>query len=378
MTVRAVSIQPGSMSAEDFRLGLSAFLEPADILTARSGFVPGCVPTVTLTGGLGVRVPKFRAIIQGSSATNQGVYGVINDGDEDFNLEAGGTQDRIDLLVAWVRNDPYDVSGANDCRVTYVKGIEAASPVAPELPENALELGRQYVQAGASAASPLTAGNLTTITGPVMVGLGGIRPVSTLLGGTGDGFYSGQYRDNNGTLERWNGTDWVPYPPKVEALQTYVKATANGVSVTANANTVFPMDLVVRDTLGGADLAANPTRITIPTDGVYRCTGSLGLGAGSPNPNDKPTGMDQANTDWFWCQLRLNGDTPIGTIVKAFHSGSTGYNGCQTDVTLRLSAGDYLELVGAATWEAFYTVATQQWTQVETAIIVTEAVGSAT
>lgn len=209
MTVRAVSIQPGTMSAEDLRIALGALLLPADTLTARTGFLPGCVPTLALAGGLGITVPAFRAAVQGSSSADQGVYMLANDGSVVVTLDPGDAQDRIDLIVAQVRNTSYDLSGANDVRITFVKGTAAAAPTAPALPASSILLGQQRVQAGASAGSPLTAGNLTTVAGPVIAGAGGIRPVSATLGGTADtGRYAGQYRDNNGQLQRWTGSAW--------------------------------------------------------------------------------------------------------------------------------------------------------------------------
>jgi hypothetical protein len=82
------------------------------------------------------------------------------------------------------------------------------------------------VPKGASAGSNPIAWN-SALTGrrTTTVAVGGILPVTT---DTATGAYPGQYRDNNGVLQRWTGSAWADYQAPVAVETTTTGATASG------------------------------------------------------------------------------------------------------------------------------------------------------
>jgi hypothetical protein len=65
---------------------------------------------------------------------------------------------RIDLVIVQARGNDLDGGVNNDFVVTFTKGAEAASPVAPAVPANAIALAQVAVNGGSAS---ITAGNIT-------------------------------------------------------------------------------------------------------------------------------------------------------------------------------------------------------------------------
>lgn len=221
MTVRASWLTEIGQTREDTRVTLSGLLTPNGLvaenipLKARGGIVPGGFALTGTTGGMTFTIGTGRAFVQGGR-TGQGTYPVAVTEPETLTVTDGDAQyARIDLVELVVRDDVYDGTGATEAVVRLVKGTPAATPVAPNTPDgSALPLYQISVPAGASAGSGGLAWEsaVTNLRYPT-VALGGIVPASGF-----NGAYAGQYRDNSGVLERWNGTAWVSYPRAVGGI----------------------------------------------------------------------------------------------------------------------------------------------------------------
>ncbi|MFE0454049.1 hypothetical protein ACFW2D_22755 [Streptomyces sp. NPDC058914] len=215
MTVRSAWLTETGQTREDTRVTLSGLLTPNAAvaenvpLKARGGIVPGGFALTGATGAMSLTVGPGRAFVQGGR-TGQGAYPVAVTEPETLTVTDGDAQyDRIDLVELVVRDDVHDGTGATEAVVRLVTGVPAATPVAPVSPDgSALPLYLIKVPVGASAGSGGVAwGTAVTNLRYPTVALGGIVPASGF-----NGAYAGQYRDNSGVLERWDGTAWVAYP----------------------------------------------------------------------------------------------------------------------------------------------------------------------
>ena len=126
-------------------------------LVCAEGVVPGVGDALEVTAdtpaSMDVIVGSGNAFIAGTEASWQGMYQVSNDADETLTITAADpTDDRIDLIVATVRDSVY--SGLNDdWLLQVVTGTPSPAPTPPALPDNSLLL------------ATITVGNgVTTIT----------------------------------------------------------------------------------------------------------------------------------------------------------------------------------------------------------------------
>ncbi|MBG0853220.1 hypothetical protein I2W78_15525 [Streptomyces spinoverrucosus] len=225
-------LSPDGQTRADTRLTALGALTPTSPVATRSGILPGSydgqwrISGFTVTGSPGsmtATVYPGRAIIQGADA--QGAYPVALSDLVAITFADGDAQyDRIDLVVLRVYDDAYDGSGRTEAALEIVRGTPAATPAVPATPALATPLYEVRVVSGAGAGS----GGIdwdAALTGrrTATVAVGGILPVTT---DTSGGAYPGQYRDLNGTLQRWSGTAWANYQPPVAVETTTTGATA--------------------------------------------------------------------------------------------------------------------------------------------------------
>ncbi|MFF8969764.1 hypothetical protein [Streptomyces sp. NPDC014995] len=221
MTVRTAWLTDSGQTREDTRVTLSGLLTPNALvaenvpLKSRGGIVPGGFALTGATGAMTFTIGTGRAFVQGGR-TGQGTYPVAVTEPETLTVTDGDAQyGRVDLVELAVRDDVHDGTGATEAVVRLVKGTPAAIPAAPNTPDgSALPLYQIRVPAGASAGSGGLAWDsaVTSLRYPT-VALGGIVPASGF-----NGAYAGQYRDNSGVLERWNGTAWIAHPRAVGGI----------------------------------------------------------------------------------------------------------------------------------------------------------------
>ncbi|GAA1152113.1 hypothetical protein F4556_004063 [Kitasatospora gansuensis] len=217
MTVRVGRLASG-MSAEDHRLAAAIFMSPTGPVTTRGGCVPGgFVRDVALGDGMQMRILPGQAWVDGNSKSAQGGYTVTVDAPETVSFSPGHlSYDRIDSVVLQVFDDATDQLGQGTRGlVRVVEGVPAASPVAPISPFNSEKLYEVRVPSKASTTNtgiPFTTGAASDRRRYTSA-FGGI--IAEGWGSAFSGGYPGQYRDNKGRLERWDGAAWQPLPGTV-------------------------------------------------------------------------------------------------------------------------------------------------------------------
>ncbi|MER5194699.1 hypothetical protein ACWD3J_33185 [Streptomyces sp. NPDC002755] len=225
MAVRSAWLSPDGQTREDTRVTQIGAVTPVTDIKGRSGVLPGSengLYRVTglwlngTTGGMTATVGVGRAVIQTSVA--RGAYPVAVTEPVPLTFDAGDSQfGRVDLVVLRVYDDDYDGSDRTEAAVEIVKGVAAATPVAPAAPDASLVLFTVAVAKNAGAGSGgIDWDSARVDLRPTTVPLGGILP--TRSDDTAPGGYPGHYRDVNDTLQRWSSTAWVPYPKGVGGL----------------------------------------------------------------------------------------------------------------------------------------------------------------
>lgn len=158
MTIRVMAQKSGDVTAESHRLALQALFAPAGMLNARTGILANAGTPADLvgTGALTANVTAFQAWIDGSSNALQGGYLFTNDATAAVTFAAGsGTNPRYDMVVARIRDNPYDASGSQTGTIEVVQGTPAASPSLPATPASSLLLWAVLVPANASGGNPI-------------------------------------------------------------------------------------------------------------------------------------------------------------------------------------------------------------------------------
>ncbi|MGW1980281.1 H-type lectin domain-containing protein [Streptomyces sp. NPDC001889] len=207
MTVRVGRLTSG-MTPEDHRLAASTAMAPAGALATTGGCLPGGLDLAPVPGSaLQATLSAGRLWVQGTSGAAQGGYSVTIDAPVPLTFGAGhATYSRIDSVVVRVADPSHDstvtVFGGE---VLVVQGSAAGTPTPPTLPPNSQKL--YDVVVGKESVG------LDWVTGVLdrrryTAALGGIVPPGS--GVAFSGSHNGQYRDNDGVLERWNGTVWEP------------------------------------------------------------------------------------------------------------------------------------------------------------------------
>ncbi|MFB7672952.1 hypothetical protein ACFC26_16240 [Kitasatospora purpeofusca] len=215
MTTRTAWLLPrsgsGGQTREDTRLAPIGTMTPAGVLTTRSGVVVGGGYQVT-GSGMTATVPTGRCVVQGT--TTQGPIPVVTTSAETVAIPDGTGQPRIDLIGIKVYENVVDASGETIARPIRVAGTPGPSPSAPTPPAAFLTLAEVRVEATSSAGSPINWGTALTDRRTYTAAAGGIHTG----GDNAPGAYPGQYRDNVGVIERWDGSTWVPWPSALRGI----------------------------------------------------------------------------------------------------------------------------------------------------------------
>lgn len=236
VTSPPIMTQGGSHSALAFRQAFAAVLG-APVQTFAGGVSPttgggahGVVGDDDLKvvqraagANLSVDVSAGYAMVAGSSVLAQGSYSFANDAVVNVGLTAAdGTNPRIDLVVAQVREHLSDASGFNDARLLAVTGTPAAVPVVPAVPAGCLVLAEVLVGAGVTS---VTNANITDRRS-WLCAIGGVQRCLSTLRPTGAARRKGLSVSEVDTGRRleWDGTGWVVMSEPVTA---YTPTTAN-------------------------------------------------------------------------------------------------------------------------------------------------------
>lgn len=196
-------IQQGSYPARTDRLVMSS-------LVWQQGVVEGLDVSQTSGVSMGVRVNAGKAFIQGTSASLQGMYNVINDAFTTIPLEGSDpTFTRYDLIVLRILDA--DVAGsANEARLERITGTASSSPQVPTAPASSLVLARITVGAGVStiANASITDTRLFTAAGGGIVWLPN-EAARLRLGNPPAGRVYYIHQADTGVLWKNTGTSWA-------------------------------------------------------------------------------------------------------------------------------------------------------------------------
>ncbi|MFJ8106761.1 hypothetical protein [Streptomyces sp. NPDC096132] len=370
MTVRPAWLTETGQTREDTRLTLSGLLTvnasaAENIpLKSRGGIVPGGFALTGGAGGMTFTVGTGRAFVQGGRI-NQGAYPVAITEPETLTVPDGDAQyARIDLVELVVQDGVYDGTATTEAKVRLVKGTPAATPVVPNTPDgSALPLYLITVPAGTSAGTGGVSWDsaVTSLRYPT-VALGGIVPA-----GGFNGAYAGQYREESGVLQRWDGSAWVPYPRSVggiapssplpatgsyvgqyredaagllqrwngsawsyaEGRTTVLLSVSQSTAQSVPSGTWTQMNLNVTDVDDAAGWATNV--YTVPRSGWWRVAGAV-------------TWFTESTSGTRGSRIHVNGTgVPRATWQIGAGPGATTVGGT---ALLKLAAGDKLALYG--------------------------------
>lgn len=337
MTITAFPINASSgapaYSSQLFRQALTALLNPGNgYLAVQPGVRPGPGLSVTVSGTT-ITVNAGVGIVQGGSSTVQGPYMLYSDGTVTKTLTAAdGTNPRVDMVYARIRDTDADASGFRDGDIIYLAGTAAASPVAPTPTDPSyIVLATISVpkSGGGSAAVSTSARAYTAAAGGVTVG--SVAPPNP---------YTGQLWDSGDGTRRWNGTAWsyLVYEPASNAQAASPPFTTTAAYVdflTASwaplAVTVPPSGMV-RVTIG-ADIT-NTNTSTATCHATWRASGATTLAAG-PDHNLTVSGSRIAGSR----SRLITGATPGATLtitpqwnISSGNSGTAAITGGTLEV----------------------------------------------
>lgn len=266
MTVRSAWHLPTGQTREDTRLAAGLGMAPAGPLTARPGCVAGGLQlSGTSAASMQAKLSPGQVWVAGTSTSLQGGYPVTVDADTLLTFADGhATLPRVDTVAITVYDSDYDGTGTYQATLEIVQGVPAAAPTARSLPANSEPLFDVAVPAGASAAKGISWGSAVTDRRRYTAALGGILPTSGAA--PAGGFQMGQYRDANGRLERWNGTQWAKFIP-----DTMLRSSAN---VGATASTGYV------ETLSGTAPTVTAVFTAPPSTWVHISFGALATADG--------------------------------------------------------------------------------------------------
>ncbi|MFD1658880.1 hypothetical protein ACFSL4_11840 [Streptomyces caeni] len=235
MNARSAWLSPSGQTREDTRVTQIGALTPVTDLRGRSGVLPGSADGIYrvtglwlggTAGGMTATVSPGRAVIQAADA--RGAYPIALTEPASLTFADGDAQyDRVDLVVLRVYDHAYDGSGRTEAVVEIVEGTPAATPSAPPAPDVSLVLFTVTVAAGTSAGTGgINWDTAPTDLRPTTVAIGGILP--TRSDDNAAGGYPGHYRDIVNTLQRWDGTAWIPYPKGIGGIAPAGALTSGG------------------------------------------------------------------------------------------------------------------------------------------------------
>ncbi len=164
-------------SAQLMRMGVGGLVGGLTSgITPRGGVVPslGGALEVTAGSGLSVDVDSGTVYVPGTSSGTQGVYVCTSDATVNLSLDAAdGSNDRIDLIVARIKDSFYDAGPDDEWALEVVTGTPAGTPSAPTPTFDSFETLAE-VLIPATATSPGT----ITDTRRYVVATGGILIVA--------------------------------------------------------------------------------------------------------------------------------------------------------------------------------------------------------
>lgn len=273
-------------------------------------FYDGVTTIVSGTANMSYDVAPFTAVSSRGAASGAVLF--ANDGTVNVvTTAAPGTNSRIDVVYAWVREFSLD-GGSTTAEIGVIQGTSAASPVAPSLAAfpGAIELARITVPAGVTAtnsgATITQVANFTTSDGAII-------PVRNFANLPATAIPGARARTiDTGLLYRYQSSAWELDPSETVGRVTSFTPTFGGVTVgngTLTGNyVVVGRNLVIGTatfTLDSTSAVTGSTTLTVPIGEVQNLAGL---------PCGNVTFVDSGTTNYYG-PLEVVGSTTLGTRV---------------------------------------------------------------
>lgn len=269
------------------------------------------------------------AVITGNDVNLQGTYMVVSDAMENLTIPSPPVSgSRTHRVIAWVRDKLYDGAlAANTYEwVLEVQPDTTGSGPDDALPDSAIALASVTVAAGQTS---VTDANITDTRVSALTAPSWLQQVSSSAGRPAVPLPGQEiWRTDLLDKEIHTGSEWR----QLGLNRPYaILTTAHNQNITASTTTAVNFESEVADSHNGHSTSSNISRYTVPQSGVYR------VDAVVPWVGNTAEGK-------YEMHVRVNGST-------AWVAGST-YKGTQNvtpimqgGATVRLNAGDYIELV---------------------------------
>ena len=267
MAEYALRLENSTDNRERLRKGDALALTPGPVSGARNGLRPDGGGEVTAVAGtMTVEVTPFRGWVDGGASDAQGGYPFILDATKTLTIADGdAVLPRTDTVVAEVRDNTYDASGATDARVRIVTGTPGSG--APTLPSSCVALRDVSVPAGMSAGTGgLSSSNMGTDRRSYIAALGGVVRVSGVTERDAMGARESQpvWRADTNVLQVYDGATWRTFG-EAHAVPTYGERSGN-----TNASG----EITVTHGLGATPASIQLTGHTGPSTAVWRVKGT--------------------------------------------------------------------------------------------------------
>lgn len=150
MSIEVTWLQAGDYSAREDRLVIAAAVPTEQVIDPAGG---GLLVTQRAAGtDMSVDVAAGIAVIEGDDQADQGNYVARNTAAANVaGITAPGSNSWIVIVYLQVRDPDAGGSAGDDAALGFVTGTAAASPVAPTLPDSAIELARITIPTGTVA-----------------------------------------------------------------------------------------------------------------------------------------------------------------------------------------------------------------------------------
>lgn len=331
MATFSIALDPNQAdTAARFRGALSGLTFPTGGASSRSGFFSNdgwSIASMTFT------LQAYRGMVfNNANGSAQGGYFIVSDSASTVIHDAGGAQDRHDLVQVRVYDTIYDSSGQQLVQLEIKKGAEGGSlPAADTL---AIPIADVLVPAGRTSGNGgLTAANVTDKRPARLATAGGLQPVVSAADRDSlstNSFYYGQavYRLDTNKIEAldttgtWQIINPDPVPPVVVQL-----ATRTGSTVSLPGGTWTRIDMDSGDWTG-------PYVCTI--DGWYQIYAVMAISWNAQGHIGVKLDYDSTGNN------ELNGSE---TQTPAIQEGG-GPSTSVTLTTVHLEAGDEVYLFG--------------------------------
>jgi hypothetical protein len=235
-------LQAGCYTPQDMRLIHSSLVCVEGVSSLDGGDLE-----VTNGAGMSVNVAAGSAFIDGDTIADQGMYHVFSDGTVNLAISASDpTDDRIDLVVATVRDSQY-AGGDDDWLLQVITGTPSPVPSAPAVADNSIVLAQVLVEA---TETDITAGDITDVR----------AQYESCESTADDRQYLRAHLDSTFNLTQ-NSTDVLPFEVEFESVGDLFTLDTDNSVITYDGTVPVLVNIDAGVTWGGGGINAGATDV---------------------------------------------------------------------------------------------------------------------